>query len=197
MKKDREIMHNDKKDSELIAEYYDKYEQKLYRLSYAVLGDIWQAEEAVQETFLKVIRYRNMIKRMPEEKRSAYITKIARNIAVDMYRKNKRDKEAVCSLQGDDDSTELADNILWSHADPSVKSNMADEVENRQLITGILGRLSDDDALVLKLRIVRQLSVRETADLMRLTEAAVRKKYERAVKRARKLLMKEMMLDGE
>ena len=38
MKKDREIMHNDKKDSELIAEYYDKYEQKLYRLSYAVLG---------------------------------------------------------------------------------------------------------------------------------------------------------------
>ena len=44
MKKDREIMHNDKKDSELIAEYYDKYEQKLYRLSYAVLGDIWQAE---------------------------------------------------------------------------------------------------------------------------------------------------------
>ena len=42
MKKDREIMHNDKKDSELIAEYYDKYEQKLYRLSYAVLGDIWQ-----------------------------------------------------------------------------------------------------------------------------------------------------------
>lgn len=144
MKKDREIMHNDKKDSELIAEYYDKYEQKLYRLSYAVLGDIWQAEEAVQETFLKVIRYRNMIKRMPEE-----------------------------------------------------KSNMADEVENRQLITGILGRLSDDDALVLQLRIVRQLSVRETADLMRLTEAAVRKKYERAVKRARKLLMKEMMLDGE
>ena len=194
MKKDREIMHNDKKDSELIAEYYDKYEQKLYRLSYAVLGDIWQAEEAVQETFLKVIRYRNMIKRMPEEKRSAYITKIARNIAVDMYRKNKRDKEAVCSLQGYDDSTELADNI---HADPSVKSNMADEVENRQLITGILGRLSDDDALVLQLRIVRQLSVRETADLMRLTEAAVRKKYERAVKRARKLLMKEMMLDGE
>ena len=48
-----------------------------------------------------------------------------------------------------------------------------------------------------RLRIVRQLSVRETADLMRLTEAAVRKKYERAVKRARKLLMKEMMLDGE
>ena len=84
-----------------------------------------------------------------------------------------------------------------SHADQSVKSNMADEVENRQLITGILGRLSDDDALVLQLRIVRQLSVRETADLMQLTEAAVRKKYERAVKRARKLLMKEMMLDGE
>lgn len=51
MKKDREIMHNDKKDSELIAEYYDKYEQKLYRLSYAVLGDIWQAEGLYRRHF--------------------------------------------------------------------------------------------------------------------------------------------------
>jgi|GEM_PF-5820099 len=48
MKKDREIMHNDKKDSELIAEYYDKYEQKLYRLSYAVLGDISESHK-IQE----------------------------------------------------------------------------------------------------------------------------------------------------
>ena len=86
MKKDREIMH---KDSELIAEYYDKYEQKLYRLSYAVLGDIWQAEEAVQETFLKVIRYRNMIKRMPEEKRSAYISARSSSCAAPALRRRE------------------------------------------------------------------------------------------------------------
>ena len=47
------------------------------------------------------------------------------------------------------------------------------------------------------LRVERQLSVRETAAIMNMSESAVRKKYERAVSRAHKLLMKEMMLYGE
>ena len=57
--------------------------------------------------------------------------------------------------------------------------------------------LSDDDATVLRLRTLQQLSNKETAAIMCLNEAAVRKKYERALKKARKLLGKEMMLYGE
>ena len=41
-------MHKDKKDSELIEEYYSAYEQKIFRLTNAILRDTWQAEEAVQ-----------------------------------------------------------------------------------------------------------------------------------------------------
>ena len=33
-KRNREIMHKDKKDSELIEEYYNMYEQKIFRMSY-------------------------------------------------------------------------------------------------------------------------------------------------------------------
>lgn len=40
-KRNREIMHKDKKDSELIEEYYNTYEQKIFRLSNAILGDKW------------------------------------------------------------------------------------------------------------------------------------------------------------
>lgn len=89
-KRNREIMHKDKKDSELIEEYYNMYEQKIFRLSNVILGDKWQAEEAVQETFLRIIRHRDTVRRMSEEKRAAYITRIAKSIAIDMYRKNKK-----------------------------------------------------------------------------------------------------------
>lgn len=57
--------------------------------------------------------------------------------------------------------------------------------------------LSDDDATVLRLRTIQQLSNKETAAIMCLNETAVRKKYERALKKARKLLGKEMVIYGE
>lgn len=195
-KRDRMIMHNEKRDSELIAEYYDMYEQKVYRLAYAVLGDVWQAEEAVQETFLKLISCRDTVRRMSESKRTAYITKMAKNIAIDMYRSNKRTSESVSTFVGDEISAETLENAVWNHSADSGR-DMADEVENRQLVKDVLERLSGDDALILQLRIIRQLSVRETAAIMNMSEPAVRKRYERAVKRAHKLLVKEMMLYGE
>lgn len=191
-KRDRMIMHNEKKDSELIAEYYDMYEQKVYRLAYAVLGDAWQAEEAVQETFLKLISCRDMVRRMSESKRTAYITKMAKNIAIDMYRSNKRASESVSTFVGD----ETLENAVWNRS-ADFGRDMADEVEKRQLVKDVLERLSGDDALILQLRIIRQLSVRETSAIMNMSESAVRKRYERAIKRAHKLLVKEMMLYGE
>lgn len=195
-KRDMMIMHNEKKDSELIAEYYDMYEQKVYRLAYAVLGDVWQAEEAVQETFLKLISCRDMVRRMSESKRTAYITKMAKNIAIDMYRSNNRASGRVSTFVGDEISAETLENAVWNRS-ADFGRDMADEVEKRQLVKAVLERLSGDDALILQLRIIRQLSVRETSAIMNMSEPAVRKRYERAIKRAHKLLVKEMMLYGE
>ena len=77
-------------DSEKIAEYYELYEQRLYRVAYSILGNVWQAEEAVQETFVRVIKHRHDIFRMSDKRRTAYILKITKGISIDMYRTNKR-----------------------------------------------------------------------------------------------------------
>lgn len=196
-KRNREIMHKDKKDSELIEEYYNMYEQKIFRLSNVILGDKWQAEEAVQETFLRIIRHRDTVRRMSEEKRAAYITRIAKSIAIDMYRKNKKATEKVCAFSGDSESADVFENMIWQGGGSVGQSDMTETVENRQILDAVMGKLSDDDALVIRFRAEQQLSVRETAAIMNMSESAVRKKYERAVSRAHKLLVKEMMLYGE
>lgn len=190
-------MHKDKKDSEIIEEYYDMYEQKIFRLANAILGDTWQAEEAVQETFLKIIRHRDVVRRMADDKREAYITRIAKNISIDMYRKNKRNAETVCTFQGGALSEDAFENMIWQGGGTAGHREMTENVENREMLDSVLDKLSDDDALVLRLRAARQLSVRETAAVMNMSESTVRKKYERAIKRAHKLLVKEMMLYGE
>lgn len=190
-------MHNKESGSELIAGYYERYEQKIYRLAYAITGDRWQAEEAVQETFIRVIRHRDMVGNMPDSRRWTYISKIARSISIDMYRKNKKNPETFKTIIEDSDSADMLENMVWNQSNISEQEDMTEQIANRELVNSILDRLNDEDALVLKLRVVRQLSVRETAAVMQMTDSAVRKKYERAVKKAHKLLVKEMMLDGE
>ena len=97
---------------------------------------------------------------------------------------------------GDETSAETLENAVWNRS-ADFGRDMSDEVEKRLLVKAVLERLSGDDALILQLRIVRQLSVRETSAIMNMSESAVRKRYERAIKRAHKLLVKEMMLYGE
>ncbi len=189
------IIHNDKSSSEFVAECYEKYEQKIYRLAYSIIGDAWQAEETVQETFIKVIRHRDMLKRMTDDRKWGYISKIAKSVAIDMYRKNKKNSEVMQPIE--EDKTDVLEKNVWDQMTSSGKTDMTEQIENREIICNILSKLSDEDAMVLKLRFERQLSVRETAAIMQMAEPAVRKKCERAVKRARKLLVKEMMLDGE
>lgn len=185
-------------DSDKITEYYELYEQQLYRIAYSILGNVWQAEEAVQETFVRVIKHRYDIFRMSDKRRSAYISRITKGISIDMYRANKRQPASydTSGARDNDDSSpgaSLAENIQKDED----AERVFEQIENRQLVEKLMDMLSADDAAVLRLRAIQQLSNKETAAIMCLNEAAVRKKYERALKKARKLLGKEMILYGE
>lgn len=192
------MMQRTMKDSDKMAEYYELYEQQLYRIAYSILGNVWQAEEAVQETFVRVIKHRHDIFKMSDKRRLAYILRITKGISIDMYRANKRQPasyDASTAWDNEDSSpgASLTENIQKDENSES----FFEQIEDRQLVEKLMCMLSDDDATVLRLRTLQQLSNKETAAIMCLNEAAVRKKYERALKKARKLLGKEMMLYGE
>lgn len=189
-------MLEEKNDYELISEYYERYEQSAYSAAYAVLGNKWQAEEAVQEVFLRLIYHRGTVRYMSEQKRKAYVMKIVRNIAIDMYRKNKRE-----SLSYGDTDRVNSVSITGTGAGESGARRAADEAgydpgfeqaEDKELVNGLLTKLGDEEALILRLRVMRELSVRETAAIMCISETVVRKKYERAIRKARKIIDREV-----
>ncbi|MBA2938616.1 RNA polymerase sigma factor [Paenibacillus sp. CGMCC 1.16610] len=70
---------------------YEQYYTDVYYFTYSVLKDHFLAQDAVQETFLKVFRYFNSIK--VEEKKASWLFTITRNTAIDFYRKRLKSLE--------------------------------------------------------------------------------------------------------
>lgn len=188
--KDCAGMIDDRSDYETVCGYYERYEQKAYVTAYAVLGDVWQAEEAVQETFLRLIQHRGTVRYMPEKKRCAYVMKTVKNIAIDMYRRNKKSPQTYGDLEAEVRKEDDGRAPVGADYDPGFC-----QAEDREMVGRLLDRLAGDDALVLQLRVMRELSVRETAAIMCISEAAVRKKQERALKKAGAILGKEAKRD--
>jgi RNA polymerase sigma-70 factor (ECF subfamily) len=71
----------------------------LWSYLYRVVGDAAQAEDLVQETFLRVLRAR--IAALDDDERRAYVFRIAGNLAVDTFRKRKREGDVLATVERD------------------------------------------------------------------------------------------------
>ncbi len=69
----------------------------LWSYLYRVVGDAAQAEDLVQETFLRLLKAR--IGRLGDEERRAYAFRVAGNLAIDGFRKGRRDDEAKAVIE--------------------------------------------------------------------------------------------------
>jgi len=69
-------------------ELVDLYQQKIFHLAYRMVGNSHEAEDVVQETFLRV--YTNLHRYDPSQKFSTWIYRIGTNLCIDHLRKRKR-----------------------------------------------------------------------------------------------------------
>ena len=164
----------------LIEMLYDRYEQRIYRIAYLVLKDSYQAEDAVSETFIKVIKNVRNIWTMDQKRMDSYITKLARNTAVDQYRKNKRETSRVVSVDAETDrDSDISHNPI---------EDMIAALGSSQLVREFVDLLPDKYRQVIICIVFHELSGRETALMLGIGEGTVRKRYERAKKILKKKL---------
>lgn len=74
----------------LFRKIYHKLRHKMYRVALFLLGSDAQAQDAVQESFLKVVKKFSKISALSEVQIPPYVVTIAENTAKDMLRKEKR-----------------------------------------------------------------------------------------------------------
>lgn len=155
-----------------VAWLYELYEKKMYIVAYSILKNQWQAEDAVSEAFIKIIRHRDAFRDPESDETKRYIIRLIQNTAIDIYRKNQRDSEHLQVLDGQSEQ-------VYSQPVPDTDMVVL-EMHDRQQVKELLCDLPEKLRQVMLLRCVKELSVKETAAILQIKESAVRKRYERA-----------------
>jgi RNA polymerase sigma factor, sigma-70 family len=149
---------------DLMTLIYELYEQKMYTAAYAVLHSSEQAEDAVHDSFLKLIKYLPDIDRAESAVTKALVMKILKTTAIDQYRKNRNKIRLIKKS-----AVEEYDNVDFML-----------NVEEKTHINDLLNGMSEDYLDVIRLRCYYGFSVKETAEILSITEANVCKRMQRA-----------------
>jgi RNA polymerase sigma-70 factor, ECF subfamily len=147
-----------------------EHSRLVYRIAYAALRSHADAEDATQETFLRVLRHRGRLVSVDDPK--TWLARIAWRVAVDRIRSRTRRPEIAM------DSTSSSVTEVASQdtaADDAVQgSQMGARIEN--LIAALPKKLREP----LILSTIEEMSPREVAATLGINEAAVRSRIFRA-----------------
>ena len=164
---------------EAIAELQNKFGKYCHTVAYNILGNYHDAQECVNDTYLRVW---NSIPPNKPSNLPVYIGHITRNVSIDMYKKNsaqKRDSYAVAALD------ELEEIVSGDDRD------FSDAVFMRQAINSFLKSLPTRDRDIFVQRYWYSYSVKTIAENMGKDENYVNVKLFRLRSDFKKHLEKE------
>lgn len=165
-------------DSEKLGVLYELYEKPLYRIAMAILHSHEQAEDAVHDTFCKVARHLAKLDAPDSPQTKGYMIAAVRSAACRQYRRNERQNAYSAPLS--EETAQIPDerDSLQAH----IRQN-----ELRDTLNALLNSLSDLDRSIVLLHCRDDLTFGEIGRQLGITEAAARKRFERA----RKILIKK------
>ncbi|HET7348733.1 MAG TPA: RNA polymerase sigma factor [Acidobacteriaceae bacterium] len=165
--------------SQTIAQLVAEYSTTLYRVAFSVTRNAAEAEDAVQETFLRVLKHESQLEEVRDYR--VWLVRIVWNIVLDRKRRAKTRPE----------NEDIADHAraLPSKdraADAAVISN-----EEQGRILALVDKLPRREREALLLSAVQELTTGEIAAMLGTTESSIRSRIFRARREMAVLLEKE------
>jgi len=158
------------------ARLVDAYSAPIYRLGLRMLGNEQDAEDVLQNTFLNALTHLASF-----EGRSSILTwlyRIAVNESLMTMRRGKPEVNIDDADTSDEDTEDLAQSqfVDWG----SLPEDMLLSVEGKQALDRAIQNLPENLRMVFLLRDIQELSIKETADALGLTESNVKIRLLRA-----------------
>lgn len=164
-----------------------RHKSRLYTAIYLIVKDRYTAEDLLQETFIKAVNTINGGRYNEEGKFLPWISRIAHNLAVDHFRKDKRYPEVVL-----EDGSPLMNSLKF--AEDSAEEQQVQR-DTRSRLRDYIKELPVEQKQVLIMRQFLQMSFQEIADRtgVSINTALGRMRY--AVINLRKKMVKQRAYD--
>ncbi len=159
------------KDSNYFRSLVRRYQNRIYSAAYRFLGSMEEAEEVVQETYIKV--HQNLDKFRRQSSFGAWIFRISHNICVDSLRVKQR-RRGIHLVSFDpqlapeqEDSNDSASQVISQLADSSpCPAEAFDFKEQSELIESSLKALPDSQRAVVILHDLEGFSYQEISEIV-------------------------------
>jgi RNA polymerase sigma-70 factor (ECF subfamily) len=179
-------------DNEAFAALVQRYQNKIYRLAKNITQNNEDAEDVLQEAFLKAYSHLDSFQR--NAKFYTWIVRIAVNEALMKLRKRKTDR--IVPLDEPVDTGEETVNREIAVWDDNPEQRYSNE-EMQQILNEAVESLKPDFRAVFALRDIEELSTEETADALGISVPAVKSRLLRARLALREKLTRKFKRKGE
>ncbi len=166
------LRNGDRAEFARLVEQYDTF---VYRLALRIVGNPQDAEDVLQETFIKALKH------LPDfdgrSSLSTWLYRIATNEALMVLRK---DKGAIVSLDDPDDNSDDEQEPLEVVDWCCLPEETLMSAEAKEYLDKAISELPATLRVVVVLRDIQGLSTRETSEVLNISEMAVKTRLSRA-----------------
>lgn len=149
---------------------YEEYVGYIYSIVYQVVLNREDAEDVSSEFFIKLWKLADTYKSGKGHK--AWLASIARNMAIDLLRKNKREVLV----------EDFADSVSENASDDEVESHVLSDIS----LKAALDALRPAEREIVNMKIMGDFTFQEIADILKQPMGTVTWRYQNAVKKLRR-----------
>lgn len=166
-----------KGDESAFRELYETNYERIYRLAFRYVKSQPDAEDILQETFIKAFKAIPKFNFDISTNFSAWIYQICVNCSFDYHRKRKKRKS---------DQTASLSEIYWEpEAQDASPEKMAITNQAVQQVKNAMDILSPKQRIIFDLRHLQHKALKEISDRLQVSPSTVKKQLERAVAKLR------------
>jgi RNA polymerase sigma-70 factor, ECF subfamily len=165
-------------DGEGFRTLVDRHSRSVFRLAYRMTGNEADAEDVVQETFLRA--YRQLASYEERSSFSTWLYRIAANYALDMIRSKRRQVEQ--QSPQDEQGRDMFDQIA---ADVPAQDRLLFNSEVQRRFKSAMRELTDQERAAFEMRHFEGLSIEQIGAVLDLGDSATKNSIFRAVRKLR------------
>ena len=171
--------------NELLTTIYDEYNRYIYHLCLKLTRNQNEAEDLMQEVWVKVVRYEESVSKVDHVK--AWLTTITMNTFRDRYRKNVRRSKYMMNQpeQLDVPILDLVPNNDFT------TEELVEKTEITKIVQEKMGQLDSIYQKTLWYFYVDQFSLAEISELMKVSIGTVKSRLFRAKARLKEILLSD------